>query len=62
MNLEVTPDEMIESLVRVNYGKFDQREQQLFRQSLQVLVELAKQEQRTEDSIDAHPGSRPVMH
>jgi hypothetical protein len=44
--------EVIESLVNLVHGDSDARVQQLFRQNLQVLVELAKGEQRRDWSIE----------
>lgn len=44
--------EVIESLVNLVHGDADARVQQLFRQNLQVLVELAKCEQRRDWSIE----------
>lgn len=40
--------EVIEQLVTLTHGASDARTQHLYRQSLQVLVELAKAEQRAE--------------
>ena len=48
MNRTVTTDEMIESLVRTTYGKSHPTTRDLYRQSLQALVALAKSEQRRE--------------
>lgn len=44
--------EIIEQLVQATHGCSDQRTQHLYRQSLQVLVELAKAEQRVEMAMD----------
>jgi hypothetical protein len=44
--------EVIESLVNLVHGDSDVRVQQLFRQNLQVLVELAKCEQRRDWPIE----------
>lgn len=54
----VTTDEVIESLVAVTHGASDLRTQQLYRQSLQVLVELAKAEERIEANMDFPSTSR----
>lgn len=43
-----TPNDMIESLVAVNYGHASLQTQELFRQSLQVLVELTKTQMQRE--------------
>lgn len=60
-----TTEEIIESLVEANYGGANLRTQHYFRQSLQVLVELAKCEERQEISLEsAHIGrqSGRVVH
>jgi hypothetical protein len=51
----VSTDEVIEQLVALTHGTSDARTQHLYRQSLQVLVELAKAEQRAE-ACEALPG------
>lgn len=58
-------EELIESLVEANYGGADLRTQHYFRQSLQVLVEIAKCEERLEINLEpVSPGrqSGRVVH
>lgn len=61
-----TTDEVIESLIVVTHGASDLRTQQLYRQSLQVLVELAKAEERRDVCMDVWVGAghvhRGMMH
>lgn len=52
MTNDTTAGEIVDALVRQVYGDADQRTQQLFRQNLQVLVELAKCEERREWSVE----------
>lgn len=52
MDKGTSTGEVIDALVRLAHGDDDQRTQQLFRQNLQVLVELAKCEQRRDWSIE----------
>lgn len=44
----MTPDQLIDDLVFLHYGQADARTKHLFRQSLLVLMELAKREERLE--------------
>lgn len=57
----VTTDDMIESLIVITHGASDQHTQHLFRQSLRVLVELAKIEERVEINMDM-PGESRLAH
>lgn len=52
---EATTGETIDALVRLTHGDSDQRTQQLFRQNLEMLVELAKLEQRRDWAVDFEP-------
>lgn len=52
MTDEITTGEIVDSLVNLTYGDADARTQQLFRQNLQVLVELAKCEQRRDLAVE----------
>lgn len=56
-----TSDEVIESLVQLTHGASDLRTQELYRQSLQVLVELAKSEERREMAMDLPLGNRNTV-
>lgn len=56
-----TTDKVIESLVQLTHGASDLRTQHLYRQSLQVLVELAKSEERQESAIDLPFGNRNTV-
>jgi len=54
MSAEITIDEYIETMVTLHYGHSDARTQHLYRQSLHVLVELSKAEQRHETNMETH--------
>jgi hypothetical protein len=56
----MTPDDLIEGLVAVHVGQSDARTRHLFRQSLEVLVELSKQQQIEEIAL-GYEYSRTAM-
>lgn len=47
-----TTGDLIDALVRIKHGDADARTQEMYRQSLQLLVGMAKLEQRQETMID----------
>lgn len=49
----MTTEEIIDGMVEASFGHADLRTQYYFRQSLQVLVEMAKSEERQEIGMDA---------
>jgi hypothetical protein len=61
-----TIDDVIEQLVRQTHGVSDWRTQHLYRQTLQVLVEMAKAEERHEQDSRLQIGNintvRGTMH
>ena len=64
---DVSSGELIDTLVRITHGDSDARTQHLFRQNLQLLVGIAKMEQRAEDELygvedDGERAHRGTVH